>query len=762
MLKRFLLAPPLILATVLVVAKPSTAHDRWQDPPMGSVQLTASGPIAEGLEVNRKVLDAIGVDRALLAFRVQAGLPTKDAKPLGGWAGPEPYGPFPGFFESHFLSAISLQSVHNPELVPWVHEMVSGLAECQRAMGGQYLFASPEEEFNADRLDGVVWYRMHKLLEGLIAAHRYAKSEEALQVAIALAEWIERRVKLYEEDFSKVKKIEYGGMTEALANLYEITGRESFRQLALQWEEPERILKRFANGQDFNEHANTLLAKMVGAARLAELSDSELHRKACVNFWENVCGAGAKTYATGGTSVHEGMLEMRRLADTALRMPQETCVSYNLMKVTRSLYRITGESKYIEYYERSLWNAILGSQDPQSGYKTYYQPLGSNSIKDFRSNEIGCYCCNGTGLENPSRSTEMLYSIRDQELRVQLFVPSNLTLQDWGITLVQETNFPEQAKGRLVLECQQPKTFTISVRVPSWINKGASLKVNGQAVDGELVPGEFFSIHREWKSQDVILYDYSYALRWNAMPDNQDQATLMLGPLVMVGRGANDTRGGLELPFSREDTQSLQSWLKPTGEGLEFQSTDLAGHKLDWVPYFTVGADTFFTGYWNLRGKTADYVKTRNLALGKPTECSTPEPSGSNLEAFMRSAKAVDGNYGGPDDWYVKWFPNGLSPQWIIVDLEKIESISNVQWIAAREDLEAKIAYRYRLESSLDKVTWESVADASENREFREVYEHQIPARRAKYLRLTTLPHPDLKEHQARPKIAEIMVFGAE
>ncbi len=117
---------------------------------------------------------------------------------------------------------------------------------------------------------------------------------------------------------------------------------------------------------------------------------------------------------------------------------------------------------------------------------------------------------------------------------------------------------------------------------------------------------------------------------------------------------------------------------------------------------------------------------------------------------------------GGPDDWYVKWFPNGLSPQWIIVDLERIESVSKVQWVAAREDLDAKIAYRYKIESSLDKSNWESLAEASENREFREVYDHPIPARRARYIRLTTLPHPELKDHQARPKIAEIMVFGEE
>ncbi|MFN7292667.1 MAG: hypothetical protein ACK5YR_01040 [Pirellula sp.] len=76
----------MILVTVLVVAKISPAQDHWQDPPMGSIRLTENSPIAEGQEVNRKVLDATGVDRALPVYRVQAGLPTRDAKPLGGWA----------------------------------------------------------------------------------------------------------------------------------------------------------------------------------------------------------------------------------------------------------------------------------------------------------------------------------------------------------------------------------------------------------------------------------------------------------------------------------------------------------------------------------------------------------------------------------------------------------------------------------------------------------------------------------------------------
>ena len=759
----------IILLASGLVTEDSSAQDYYQDPPIGSVTLTASSPIAESLVVNRKALDAIGVDRALLAFRIQAGLPTKNAKPLGGWAGPEPYGPFPGFFESHFLSAISMQSDQQSDLLPLVHQMVQGLAECQRAQGGKYLFASPQEEFEASRLDGVVWYRMHKLLEGLVAAHKFAGSELALVVASNLAEWVEQRVAKYGEDFDKVKKIEYGGMTEAMANLYELTGRESFRRLALQWEEPERILNKFADGHDFNEHANTLLAKMVGAARIAELTGSEHHRKATENFWENVCGAGAKTYATGGTSVHEGMPGMRRIANTALRMPQETCVSYNLMKVTRSLYRLTGQTKYLEYYERSLWNAILGSQDPQTGEKTYYQPLGSNSVKDFRSNEVGCYCCNGTGLENPPRSTAMIYAMKNDELRVQLFIPSTLRHADWGVSILQTTEFPMRPRGKLLVESKTPKRFTISVRVPSWTGTGGSLTVNGEAIDGKLVAGEFYAIEREWKSQDVIEYEYPFNTQIVAMPDDENQVAFVHGPLVMVGLGANDSRGWLELPFDRKNTQALQGWFKPKATGfaggstLDFEAEDAVGRKILFRPYYQVDSAAFFTGYWQL-GKRPyqDITKERNLAVGKPTECSTPEPAGSNLEAFMRSAKAVDGNYGGPDDWYVKWFPNGLSPQWIIVDLEQDESVSKVQWLAAKEDLEAKIAYRYRIDSSLDKTTWEPIVDASENREFREVYEHTIPKRLARYIRLTTLPHPDLKDHQARPKIAEILVYGAK
>jgi hypothetical protein len=274
------------------------------------------------------------------------------------------------------------------------------------------------------------------------------------------------------------------------------------------------------------------------------------------------------------------------------------------------------------------------------------------------------------------------------------------------------------------------------------------------------------------------------------MPDDPNQVALVQGPLVLVGVGANDHQATLKLPFNPNDSQALQDWIQPINpienatptttptttnridatNRLDARAQDAAGNTILFRPYFQIEADQFFTGYWNLLPNDSSSTPPlnnlplnkrplKNLALGKPTTCSTPLPEGSNLECFMRSAKAVDGNYGGNDDWYVKWFPNGLSPQWIIVDLLKSQPIGSVLWIPAKEDLDAQIPYRYQIESSNDQQTWEPLADASENNTFQPAYEHPIKNRTARYIRLTTLPNPNYKEHQARPKIAELLVF---
>jgi DUF1680 family protein len=720
------------------------------------------GIFKDSMEVNRKVLDAIGAERALYCFRFNASLDTKGAKPLGSWATPEPGGAFPGFFEGHYLSAISLMYAQtgDAELKKRVDYMVAELAKCQESLGDGFLFASPKDEFAPDRLDGVVWYRMHKLMEGLISAHHHAGNKQALTILNALAEWIGKTVDGYGDQFEKVKKVEYGGMTEAFINLFEITGNAKHSKLAISWQEKEKVLDKFHAGDDFTEHANTLLAKMVGAARTAEVMRSGYHKRATENFWDNVAGAGRKTYVTGGTSVHEGMPGMNRLADTQARMAQETCVSYNLLKVTSSLYNMTGEPKYMDYYERLLFNAILGSQDPATGWKTYYQPLNANTVKDFRSNERGCYCCNGTGMENPSKYGSMIYSHHDDAIRVNLFIASTVDWKEKGFGLEQITSFPEEATSQLIVRSQGESEMAVEIRVPGWCKDGFTVKVNGRKEKTE--PGaKLVSIKRKWRDGDKIDVSMPMSFSTYAMPDKASQLAFMYGPLAMVGQGARPWLSELvgDMENANGFVKKPDAWFKPVeGESLKFAAVDTAGRKIIVKPYYQVGGKEFFTGYWDVV-KSATIEDDGNIALGKRTIIANPSPAGVNVECFLRPAKTVDGHLGGKQSWYTKYFPNGMPPQWITIDLGADYDMTTVQWFPAKEDIDAKLAYRYKLEYSTDNKNWKVYADASNNDQPLKSYRHEVKAV-GQYVRLTVLPRPKLEGNAARPKIAEIKVFG--
>ena len=751
--------------TLMFLALAAVASAAPMQPfPLSQVRL-GEGIFKDSMNVNRRVLDEIGVEHALYCFRFNAKLSTGDAKPLDSWASPEPGGAFPGFYEGHYLSAISLMYAQtgDAKLLERVNYMVAELAKCQQALGGTYLFASPQEEFDPKRLDGVVWYRMHKLMEGLLAANRHAGNAQALDILNKLATWIDTKLKDYGDQFETVKKVEYGGMCEALENLYAITKNPRHHEMALAWEQRALMLDRFHKHEDFTEHANTLLAKMVGAARVAEVEKSEYHLTATANFWDLVCGSGQKTYATGGTSVHEGMPGMRALADTQSRMAQETCVSYNLLKVTRSLFHLTGECKYMDYYERCLYNAILGSQDSLTGWKTYYQPLNANTLKDFRSNLTGCYCCNGTGLENPSQYGNAIYSHDDNNLRVNLFIASTVDWPEKGLRLQQTTRFPAEQSTALIVQAKQPLTMEISIRVPAWCVKGFALTVNGTPQPVTATPGSYAVLKRAWKSGDRIECKLPMSFAKYPMPDKKTQLAFLYGPLVMVGDGARPWLGELvgDLEDSNNWPNKLDSWFTPVkNEQLVFSARDGAGRDVRFKPYYQVGGGQFFTGYWDVV-KTSALRDEHNIALGKTTISASPDPSGCNLECFMRSGKAVDGQYGGPDDWYVKWFPNGGPPQWLTVDLGKPHDITGIEWVPAAEDIKDKVAYCYKVESSNDNQTWQNYAENAANTIAAKSYPHQ-KAVKARYMKLTLLPPAVAKEPPTRPKLAEFKIFGAQ
>ncbi len=724
------------------------------------------GDFKAAMQTNRRTLDEIGVDRALYCFRWQAGLPTQGAKPLESWAGPAGSGPFPGFYEAHYLSAISMTYAQtaDPALLERVNYMVAELGKCQAAQGGKYLFASPEIEFDANRLDGVVWFRMHKLLEGLLAAHQFADNRQALGIATQLAEWIKAKQDEYtgKNQWETVKRIEFGGMQDALENLYIATGNDRYKGLSRQWEERASMLTPLAEGKDVvSGHANTYLAKMVGAAKTAEYEKDAFYITASSNFWNFVAGSGRRCYVTGGTSVHEGLPGSRAIANTQSRFPQETCCSYNLLKITRSLFLLTGNPKYLDYFERSLFNSILGSQDPITGWKTYYQPLNANTVKDFRSFLKGCYCCNGTGLESFAKFGETLYSHDEEVIYVNLFIASTVDWPEKKLRLEQATAFPAEQSTTIVTHMPVPTTVTLGIRIPGWCVKGFEVKVNGERQSVTAEPGTYALLKRTWKEGDRVEVSLPMGLTQEPMPDKDTQTAFLYGPLVIVGVGARPYLSELVAGSNAPDAwiNNLDDWFKPVpGKPLTFTGTDDAKRCVTFKPYYQIGMDQFFTGYWDIVPK-AIRIDEGNVALGKPTTCSTPEPVGSNVESFLRSAKAVDGNYGGADDWYVKWFPNGGAPQWLTVDLGGPHDINAVEWFPAVEDVKERKKINYKVETSDDNTTWLPYADNPANTEFLASYRH---AKRvsARYVRFSWSTQTGTDGKTDRPKLAELKVFG--
>jgi uncharacterized protein len=726
-----------------------------------NVRLT-EGVFKESMMVNKVVLDDIGEERALYCFRYQAGLSTNGAKPLESWASPEPHGPFPGFYEGHYLSAISLMyaQTRDPELLARVNYMVAEMGKCQDAMGGKYMFASPEIEFSADALDGVPWYRTHKIMEGLIAAYKYAGNAQALTIVEKFAEWIDEKVTSYGSKFDNVKKVEYGGMQEAFINLYEITKNPMNLEQAKKWEQKSLILDKFNEGTDFTEHANTLLAKMAGAGRVAEVEHDHFYKQACENFWNFVAGSGNKIYATGGTSIHEGLPAVNSLANSQSKMPQETCCSYNLLKLTHSLHNLTTDIKYIEYYERSLFNSILGSQNPANGWKTYYQPLNANAVKDFRSHLSGCFCCNGTGMENPVRYNSAIYSHSDSSVFINLFIGSVVDWTEKEVSLEQTTNFPYEECSELKLSLAAPVEFAMFIRVPEWCSKDFSVHLNGEAQEINALPGSYAIIRRTWNNDDIVKVTFPMEFSRFEMSNKPNQMAFLYGPLVLVGEGDNPYVGELIGDLNDEGSwvNNLNTWFQPVSEeSLSFTATDDASRTYSFKPYFEIGAKQYFTGYWDVVNESKK-IDDGNLALGKPVLTENPFPVGVNVENFLCAEKVTDGLYGGTDDWYTKWFPNGMAPQWVTVDLGEEYNINLVQWFASKEDYTGRKYYKYKIETSLNNSNWEMYDDRSKNDTVFEFY-YAKKASLARYVKLTVLPVTIYSGDKARPKIAEIKIF---
>ena len=595
--------------------------------PLSDVRLL-EGPFLQAMKKDAEYLYSLDADRLLYGFFTESGLEPKGEE-YAGW---ERDG-LGGHTLGHYLSATSMYyaASGDAEILPRIEYIISEMASVQEARGDGYVAAIPDGDelwakvrdrditTSGFRLNGVwaPWYTLHKQFAGLLDAYWNTGNTQALAVAKRLGDWaIATTAALDDADWQNMMVCEYGGMNEALANLYGVTGDDRFLVLSRKFHDT-RVLHPLAEGiPDLTGlHANTQIPKIIGVARQYELIGDDSLKTIADFFWEQM--VDDHSYVIGGNSMGEFLDQPGKLSDRIDATTAETCNTYNMLRLTRHLFTLEPKARYAEYYERALYNHILASQDPDSGMFTYYMSLKPGHYKTYSTPEGAFWCCVGSGMENHVRYGEAIYFHNDENLYVNLFSPSVLTWRDKSLTLTQETRFPDENTSRFIVSASEPTAFTLHLRHPSWSEVAPVVQINGEAISIQSTKGSYLAINRTFSDGDVIEIALDMRLRLESMPDNPDRVAIMMGPIVLGGTLGTEgmPEGG---PFSDSDTAfieeptpdvpvlvadrgALSDWIQPlAGDPLTFHTIG-AGRPNDIVlkPFYRIHRERYSI-YWDL------------------------------------------------------------------------------------------------------------------------------------------------------------------
>jgi len=506
--------------------------------PLKQVRLLP-GTFLQGQELNRRYLHSLPNDRLLHSFRLTSGLPSS-AQPFGGWEKPdsELRGHFCG---GHYLSGVALTyaSTGDEDLKKKGDALVASLAQCQDANKNGYLSAFPDEFFDRLRERVKVWapfYTIHKIMAGLLDMYLLTGNQQALDMAEKMAAWFDLyTTPLSYEHMQRVLGTEYGGMGEVLANLYAVTGRRSYLEVAQRFDK-KAFFDPLAQHRDELRglHVNTHIPQVIAAARLHELTGEGRYREIARYFWDEIIQE--RSYCNGGTSNDEvWATDPGMLSKELGQYSAEDCCAYNMLKLTRHLFGWSPEARYMDYYERVLFNHRLGTMDPETGTTMYYYPLGAGQWKIYATPTDSFYCCNGTGVEEFGKFADSIYFHDDNSVYVNLYIASELNWPEKNLKLRQETEFPRQQGTRITVFSPKPADTAIRLRIPYW-SQGGSVKINGRELPAFASSGSYLTLRGPWKSGDAIELSLPMSVHSWRMPDDDSIQAAMYGPLVMAAK----------------------------------------------------------------------------------------------------------------------------------------------------------------------------------------------------------------------------------
>jgi DUF1680 family protein len=632
---------------------PAEAHAALRLFPLSAVRLTAS-PFLEAQQTDLRYIMALNPDRLLAPFLREAGLTPKEPT-YGNW---ESTG-LDGHMGGHYLTALALMfaATGDAAVLQRTNYFVAELKRCQAANGDGYIGGVPggatawhdiaQDKLQADgfSVNGkwVPWYNLHKVYAGLRDAYVYAGNQDARAMLIALCDWtLALMSHLDEEQMQNMLRCEHGGMNEVLADVSEMTGQQKYMDLAIRFSH-QAILRPLEDGKDqlTGLHANTQIPKVIGFKRIGDITGRRDWQKAAQFFWQTV--HDHRTVAIGGNSVKEHFHDINDFSSMIEEVEgPETCNTYNMLKLTGLLFLGDAKGSYADYYERALYNHILGSQRPHSGGFVYFTPMRPNHYRVYSQPQQGMWCCVGSGLESHAKYGEFIYAHRGDTLYVNLFIPSTLNWREQGVSIRQSNRFPDEGSSTITVKGN--KAFTLKIRYPEWVEAGAlRLAVNGKPVAASIGADRYVSVRRQWRDGDKVDIVLPMTTRLEQLPDKSNYYAVLHGPVVLAAKTnpfpdeklnffADDTRMGhiasgpvsplQAAPVLVSDSAAFEGRFKPVAgrpltfvaPGLVQQAESTHGKAADvtFVPFFRVH-DSRYMLYWPY-STAADLAATRAKA----------------------------------------------------------------------------------------------------------------------------------------------------
>ena len=678
--------------------------------PLHDVTLLPS-PFLHAQNTNKDYLMALDVEKLLAPFRREAGLPFKET--YGNW---ESTG-LDGHMGGHYVSALALMyaSTRDKAVLERLDYVIAELKKCQDKLGTGYIGGIPASnkmwsqiakgDIRADNFSTnerwVPWYNIHKVYAGLRDAYWYADNKDAKKMLIKLSDWtIDLTKNLSYEQMQTMLRTEHGGMNEIFVDVADITGDKKYLKLAEAFSH-QAILQPLEKAQDqlTGLHANTQIPKVIGFKRYADATNNPEWNRAAEFFWQTVIDK--RTVAIGGNSVKEHFHDTADFASMINEVEgPETCNTYNMLKLTELLYLSSGkqssgvkttpqmtvpQTKYVVYYERALYNHILGSQNPTTGGFVYFTPMRPNHYRVYSQVHDGMWCCVGSGLESHSKYAEFIYA-RDKKARqspevfINLFISSRMEWREQGISLTQTTLFPDEAATQIVIN--KSARFSVHLRYPNWVEQGKlELRINGKKADVNQQPGDYITLERRWKKGDKIELTLPMHTELEKMPDGSNYYAILHGPIVLAAKTqpfaneqlsyfSDDSRMGhiaqgkmcpLEAaPFLLGNSNEFIQQLKPvTGRPLTFNASGLINgqnaQSIELIPFFRLH-EARYAIYWpytteadveKSRAKVAADEQARITLQAKTIDQVAPGEQQPESDHFYKGEQSETGIYNG-------------------------------------------------------------------------------------------------------------------